>query len=75
MGVKEMALGLATLDLSTGKMEYYNLWLPSRFSMLFLYLITVIICFILLVADARRRRRGGGDRSRRRSGSRQVMPF
>jgi len=42
MGVREMALGLAVVEPS-GEVTYANLWLPSRFSLLFIYLACVCL--------------------------------
>ena len=66
MGVKEMAFGLAAFDFASGDVTYVNLWLPSRFSLLYLYIMAVILAWFLFVLGKRfpPPRRGG---SRRRS--------
>ena len=47
MGVKQMALGLAVVNLSSGEFVYHNLWQPSRFSCLILYLFAALIAVAL----------------------------
>ena len=48
MGVKEIALGLVVLDTDTAQLTYHNLWLPSRFALLYLYAVAVPICALFL---------------------------
>lgn len=51
MGVPEMAFGLAVVD-SSGSLTYSNLWLPSRFFQLKVYL--ACLCLVLLLAVVRK---------------------
>lgn len=88
MGVKEMAFGIGAINLNSitnskdGKIElvYANLWLPSRFALLFVYLAALIssaaIFLIGRVQGIRRGRREypGSWRSRRRSSSNSPSP-
>jgi hypothetical protein len=71
MGVPEMAFGLARFDFSAdGTMTYHNLWLPSRFAMLFLYLAAAILCTMLYsIGSFRSMRRARMSAKRRISGS------
>lgn len=46
MGVKEMGLGLAVFSRS-GEVAYYNLWVPSRFPLLYLYLTSAVSVLVL----------------------------
>ena len=88
MGVKEMSFGLGVIDLNSiegnkeGKIElfYANLWLPSRFALLFVYLAAIISsAAIYLVGRVQRFRRGrrehpGSWRTKRRSSSNSPSP-
>ena len=88
MGVKEMAFGIGAINLNSvdeinsDKIElfYANLWLPSRFALLFFYLAAVMLsAAIFLIGRVQRIRRGrseypGGWRSKRRSSSNSPSP-
>ena len=88
MGVKEMAFGIAAVNLNSindkteEKIEliYANLWLPSRFALLFVYLAALISsAAIFLIGRIQRIRRGRRDlpgswRSKRRSSSNSPSP-
>ena len=88
MGVKEMAFGLAVINLNSIKSNkddvveifYANLWLPSRFALLFVYLAALISSVaIFLVGRIQKFRRGRRDypgswRSKRRSSSNSPSP-
>lgn len=88
MGVKEMAFGIAAINLNSindktkDKIEliYANLWLPSRFALLFVYLAALISsAAIFLIGRIQRIRRGRRDlpgswRSKRRSSSNSPSP-
>ena len=88
MGVKEMAFGIAAINLNsnnadkTDKIElfYANLWLPSRFALLFIYVAALLIsAAIFLIGRIQRIRRGrsehpGSWRSKRRSSSNSPSP-
>jgi len=88
MGVKEMSFGISVINLNSirntkeGKIElfYANLWLPSRFALLYVYLAALISsAAIFLVGRVQRFRRGrreypGSWRSRRRSSSNSPSP-
>ena len=89
MGVKEMAFGISAINLNsvidTGKdikieLAYANLWLPSRFALLFVYvaaLVSSAAIFILgWIQSFRRGRREypGSWRSKRRSSSNSPSP-
>ena len=88
MGVKEMAFGIAAINLNSindktkVKIEliYANLWLPSRFALLFVYLAALISsAAIFLIGRIQRIRRGRRDlpgswRSKRRSSSNSPSP-
>jgi len=50
MGVKEMGAGLAVFN-KDGELVYHNLWLPSRFPLLFAYLASLVCVVILTVLD------------------------
>ena len=69
MGVKEMAFGLATIDLSSDVEDswshiiYVNLWLPSRFSLLYAYILAVTISLSLMLVGKFKRRPGSGRRT------------
>lgn len=70
MGVKEMAIGLAVIDLSDKPtVAYTNLWLPYRFALLYAYVAA--ICTSLTLYAVGRLRHGGRGRhlKRRRSSS------
>ena len=86
MGVKEMAFGLATIDLSSDVEDswshiiYVNLWLPSRFSLLYAYILTVSISLSLILVGKFKRRSGRRTslgtpkhRSRRSSASNSTL--
>lgn len=52
MGVREMALGLAVIDLGGPKWNatealYANLWLPSRFALLFVYVAAISVSLVV----------------------------
>ena len=85
MGVKEMAFGIAAVNLNSINEEkieliYANLWLPSRFALLFVYLAALISsAAIFLIGRIQRIRRGRRDlpgswRSKRRSSSNSPSP-
>ena len=63
-----MAFGLATIDLSSDVEDswshiiYVNLWLPSRFSLLYAYILAVSISLSLMLLGKFKRRPGGGGR-------------
>jgi len=48
MGVSEMGLGLLAIS-SQGEVFYANLWLPSRFSLLYTYAASVVVVVILFL--------------------------
>jgi hypothetical protein len=48
MGVQEMGVGLAVFS-REGELVYSNLWVPSRFPLLYLYLASVLSILILLL--------------------------
>merc|ERR1711892_53319 len=48
MGVSEMGLGLLAIS-SQGEMFYANLWLPSRFSLLYTYAASVVVVVIIFM--------------------------
>lgn len=57
MGVREMAYGLAVVNFEDDTLTYVNLWLPSRFPLLFVYLALLFIAIILcLIAKGKRRK-------------------
>ena len=56
MGVKEMAIGIATIDQDVGEITYHNLWLPSRFPLLYLYLAAVSIASTLFLIGRLKKR-------------------
>ena len=84
MGVKEMAFGLAIIDISdpnaedNGHIFYTNLWLPARFPLLYAYIVAVSISLsLLLLGRIRKRPRRlslGGTPRRRRSSTPAVAP-
>ena len=49
MGVREMAFGLASIDLQNGdeRILYTNLWLPRRFPLLYAYIAAGAISLLL----------------------------
>ena len=68
MGVREMAYGLAVVDFEDNTLTYVNLWLPSRFPLLYVYLASLSIAFTLyLIGRGKRRRRPSTPRRRRSS--------
>ena len=67
MGVKEMALGLVVLDTDTAQLTYHNLWLPSRFALLYLYAVAAPICALFLFIGWKVKK--SKPRSRRSSGA------
>ena len=69
MGVREMALGLAVINFEDNTLTYMNLWLPSRFPLLYVYLASLSISVTLyLIGKGRKRpRRPSTPRSRRSS--------
>ena len=68
MGVREMAFGLAVVDFEDNTLTYVNLWLPSRFPLLYVYLASLSIAFTLyLIGRGKRRRRPSTPRRRRSS--------
>lgn len=79
MGVKEMALGLATVTFDqddAAEITYHNLWLPSRFPLLFVYLAALSMSGTLfLIGRVKRRTRrssmsgSGSSTPKRRRGS------
>ena len=74
MGVKEMAFGIAAIDLSepdNGNIFYVNLWLPSRFSLLYAYIVAVSISLSLMLLGKvkRRSRRNSISTPKRRRSS------
>jgi hypothetical protein len=89
MGVEEMAFGIGVINLNSvegninDKIElfYANLWLPSRFALLFLYLAAIMLsATIFFICRVRRIRRGrieyqGSWRSKRRSSSNTPSPY
>ena len=48
MGVSEMGLGLMAIS-SQGEVFYTNLWLPSRFSLLYTYAASVVVVVIIFL--------------------------
>jgi len=48
MGVSEMGLGLLAVN-SQGEVIYSNLWLPSRFSLLYTYAASLVVVVILFL--------------------------
>jgi len=85
MGVKEMALGIAIVDLNQSEILWYaNLWLPSRFALLFVYIAAVLTAVVLLIVGKvqsyrRGRRASGGSghgswKWKRRSSSSSSSP-
>ena len=56
MGSPHMAYGLLTVN-SDGAAQYINLWLPSRFACLYLYLVAVCLALFSFVVHRRRRGR------------------
>lgn len=48
MGVKEIGLGLAVVG-TDGEVTYTNLWLPSRFSLLYTYLASLVVVVVIVV--------------------------
>jgi len=73
MGVKEMAFGLVTINFDqdeVSEITYFNLWLPSRFPLLYLYLATLSISatlFLIGRVKKRSRRTSVSASGRRRS--------
>ena len=47
MGVREMAYGLAVINFEDNTLTYVNVWLPSRFPLLFVYLALLCIALTL----------------------------
>ena len=88
MGVKEMAFGIGAINLNSVdknkndeiELFYANLWLPSRFALLFFYLAALMLsAAIFLIGRVQRIRRGrseypGSWRSKRRSSSNSPSP-
>lgn len=82
MGVKEMAFGFGLINMKgSGPPEllYTNLWLPSRFALLYIYIATILCAFVLLCmgrcqAGKRGRRNSRGVNSGRRSASGSPSP-
>ena len=72
MGVKQMAFGLAVANLDSGEFVYRNLWLPSRFSCLILYIFAVVIAAFLFVLGKVYPRRRQLARARRVSSGKVV---
>ena len=72
MGVKEMAFGLAKISFDTENVEevtYSNLWLPSRFPLLYVYLAAVSISSTLFLVGRIKKRSNSTPRRRRNSSS------
>ena len=72
MGVKEMAFGLAKISFDTenvGEVTYSNLWLPSRFPLLYVYLAAVSISSTLFLVGRIKKRSNSTPRRRRNSSS------
>ena len=88
MGVKEMAFGIGAINLNSVdiaknnevELLYANLWLPSRFALLFFYLAALMLsAAIFLIGRVQGIRRGrseypGSWRSKRRSSSNSPSP-
>ena len=89
MGVKEMAFGIGAVNLNamngdktdlTIDLEYANLWLPSRFALLYVYLAALLssaaIYLLGRIQSFRRGRREypGSWRTKRRSSSNSPSP-
>lgn len=89
MGVKEMAFGISAIDLNSIMdtkndikidLAYANLWLPSRFALLYVYVAALISsAAIFLLGQIQNLRRGrreypGSWRSKRRSSSNSPSP-
>ena len=69
MGVREMAFGLGVVNFEDNTMTYVNLWLPSRFPLLYVYLASLSIAFSLYLIGKGKRRRPSTPKSRSRSSS------
>ena len=72
MGVKEMAFGLAQISFDTENVEevtYSNLWLPSRFPLLYVYLAAVSISSTLFLVGRIKKGRSNSTPRRRRNSS------
>lgn len=76
MGVKEMAFGLVAINLEVPedeKIVYVNLWLPSRFPLLYVYLaaagLSTVLALVGRVKGRRSRRPSIPTPRRRRSSS------
>jgi len=70
MGVKEMAFGLAQINFDTeeiGEVSYSNLWLPSRFPLLYVYLAAISISGTLFLIGRVKKRSSSTPRRRRNS--------
>lgn len=70
MGVKEMAFGLTKIAYdkdSVGKITYLNLWLPSRFPLLYVYLAAVSVSATLFLIGRVKKRSIATPRRRRNS--------
>ena len=85
MGVPEIAMGLALIDLNQSHHKasfwYTNLWLPGRFDLLFIYIAALICALVLFVIgkvqQCRRNSRkysAGGSWKRRHSSSSSQSP-
>ena len=78
MGVPEIAMGLALIDLNQpyhkASFWYANLWLPGRFDLLFIYKVALICVLVLFVIGKVQqcRRRGKYNRS---SSSREKLQY
>jgi len=72
MGVKEMALGLAKITFDKddiGEITYFNLWLPSRFPLLYVYLAALSISATLFLVGRLKKRNSISTPRRRRNSS------
>ena len=72
MGVKEMAFGL--LQIKDGKVTYQNLWLPSRFPLLYVYLAAISVSLTLfLISKLKKKVRRASSTPRRRRSSTKLV--
>ena len=70
VGIKEMAFGLTKIAYdkdSVGKITYLNLWLPSRFPLLYVYLAAVSVSATLFLIGRVKKRSIATPRRRRNS--------
>jgi len=75
MGMREMALGLAVIDMTQSPQSpplilwYANLWLPSRFALLFVYVAALVSALVLFIVGRVQTFRRRGRRSSENLGS------